>query len=162
MHISMIVAMDENQAIGFNNDLPWRLRTDMQNFKRLTMGHHLILGRKTFESIGRPLPGRTMLVLSRNPDYEATGCQVIDSLECGLSIAREAGDEEVFIGGGAAVYAQAIQHATRIYLTRVHSTVPADTFFPTIDLSRWQLVSSAFHPQDPDNQFPFTFYIYQR
>lgn len=126
--ISIIVAMAENRVIGQNGQLPWDLPEDLQRFKRLTMGHTLVMGRRTFESIGKPLPGRRTIVVSRNPGYVAPGCDVVSSLDAALELAAPA--EEVFICGGAEIYQQALPVAGRIYLTEVDSVIDGDTSFP--------------------------------
>lgn len=156
MLISLIVAMDEKGGIGKDNRLPWHLSDDLKRFKTITMGHHIIMGRKTYESIGKPLPGRTNIVITRNPDYEAEGCIVVHSLEGALDIARGRGEDEAFITGGREIFAQALESANRIYLTRVHAEVPADVYFPDFDKGEWFEVDSHYHPADEVNDYPFT------
>ncbi len=133
MIVSLIVAMEQSGGIGKQGQIPWRLPDDLKLFKQITMGHHLVVGRVTYESIGRALPGRHMLVVTRQPDYPAPGCVVVHSLEEALAVARHAGEEEVFIGGGAQIYQQALPLALRLYLTRVHAKVASDAFFPFRD-----------------------------
>ncbi len=162
MIISLIIAMDENGGIGLDNRLPWRLSADLRRFKALTMGHHLIMGRKTYESIGGVLPGRRMLVISRNPDFNAPGAQVVRSLDDALQVARQAGETEAFIAGGSQIFALALPLAKRIYLTRVHTTTQADTYCPEIDWSDWTLVSQEDLPADEKNEFPSTFLVYKK
>ena len=156
MIISIIVAMDEKRGIGVNNRLPWHLSSDLKRFKSLTMGHHLIIGRKTFETIGKPLPGRINIVLSRNPDYEPPGCLVACSIDEALTIPKQKKESEVFIIGGSELYADTIAIADRIYLTVVHADVPADIFFPDFDETEWLVDQSSYHPADDKNQYPFT------
>jgi len=157
--VSLIVAMDENGGIGIENRLPWRLTADMQRFKALTMGHHLVVGRKTFASIGRPLPGRKLIVVSRRlaaaPGEESLS--YVGSLEEALKLAAQRGEQETFIGGGAQLYAQALACADRIYLTRVHANRPADVFFPSFDLSAWSVRETFDYPADEKNQYPSTY-----
>jgi dihydrofolate reductase len=160
--VSLLVAMDEQRGIGFRGNLPWRLPADLRRFKTLTMGHHLVMGRKTYESIGRPLPGRTMIVLSRNPGYQPVGCLPAGSLDEGLEIARHRGEDEVFVIGGGDVFTQALPIADRIYLTLVHGRVEADTYFPEFDPEDWAEVESVGHPADEDHVFPFTFKVLER
>lgn len=148
--------MDENGGIGKDNRLPWHLSADLKRFKSITMGHHIIMGRKTYESIGKPLPGRTNIVVTRNPDYEAEGCIVVHSLDAALDLARENGEDEAFITGGREIFAQALETADRIYLTRVHAVVPADVYFPDFDQGEWSEVDSHYHPADEVNDYPFT------
>ncbi|MBN1666371.1 MAG: dihydrofolate reductase [Anaerolineales bacterium] len=162
MEIALILAMDEQGAIGYQNNLPWQLPDDLKHFKQQTLGHHLVLGRRSYESIGRPLPGRQMIVLSRNPNFQAPGCQVATGLEEALTLARQAGEELVFIAGGAAVFAEALPLANHLYLTRIHARVKADTYFVELKLSGWQLVEQRFHPKDDRHRFAFTIYHYRR
>jgi dihydrofolate reductase len=158
MKLSAIVAMAANRCIGKDNTLPWRLPADLKRFKQLTLGHTLILGRKTYESIGRPLPGRTMLVVTRQRDYAPEGVQVAHSLEEALE--RASGDE-VFIAGGAELYRQAMDRVERLHLTQVHADYEGDTFFPEVDLSAWRLVSEEHHPATPSEP-AFSFLTYER
>jgi dihydrofolate reductase len=160
--VSLLVAADEDGGIGVVNRLPWRLSSDLKKFKALTMGHHLIMGRKTYESIGRALPGRTSIVITRNPDYQAEGVIIAHSLPEALEIAQDAGEEEAFVIGGGEIFFQALTIAHRIYLTRVHATVKADVFFPVLDLEEWEQKHSEFQAPDEKNEFPFTFYILER
>ncbi len=160
MDISLFVAMDEAQTIGLDGDLPWRLPADLRWFKATTMGKPLIMGRKTYESIGRPLPGRQMIVVTGQEGYQAPGCEVVHSLDEALKAAS--GAQEAIIGGGAGVYAAFLPSATRIYMTRVHATVAGDTFFPTLDMAQWQVTWEQHHPQDAKHAHAFTSYILER
>ena len=162
MNVSLIVAVSKNGVIGRDGEIPWRLPADMQLFRRLTMGHYLILGRKTFEAIGGPLQGRKMIVLTRQQDYTAEGCTVTDDLDKALEIAREDGEMEAFIGGGAVVYAQALPRADRIYLSRVHAEIAGDTFFPALNEQEWALVKEQDYPLVEGQEFAFTFQILER
>ncbi len=162
MIISLIVAMDENQGIGIDNRLPWRLSSDLQRFKRLTMGHCLIMGRKTHQSIGKPLPGRLNIVVSRNPNYRSEGCVVVNSLDQALQLARERGETEVFVIGGGEIFRQALPLADRIYLTQVHSRLRATAFFPKIDLTEWEEIESVDQGPGPDDQYPTTYRVLHR
>jgi dihydrofolate reductase len=159
MIISIIVAMSSNRVIGLNNALPWRLSADLKRFKQLTMGHCLIMGRKTFESIGRPLPGRTMIVVTHQKDYEREGVQVVRSLDEALA---KATDDEVFIGGGAEIYRQTIDRADRLYLTVIQKEFAGDAFFPAIDFTEWQLESEENHEPDKQFEFPYSFAVYRK
>lgn len=159
--------MDENRGIGKENRVPWHLPADLRRFKRLTMGHHILMGRKTFESIGRALPGRTMVILSRRADYTPENCPpdrcfVVDSLQAGLELARQAGDQEAFVIGGTEVYRQALPLAGRIYLTIVHTTLDCDTFFPRIDEVNWKVVNSSRQPSDESHPYASTLRILER
>lgn len=167
MLVSLIVAMDLNRGIGRTGRLPWRLRADLQNFKARTLGHHILMGRKTYETIRRPLPDRKMIVITRNPDYRPENCpepvcRIASSLEQGLEMARDAGETEAFVIGGAEIFALAIPYAQRVYLTHVETQDPADVFFPPLDLTGWWQVESFRQSADEHNQFPFTFVLYER
>lgn len=162
MIISLIVAMDEQGGIGQQNRLPWHLRADLQRFKKLSMGHHIIAGRKTFESIGGPLPGRVMIVLTRQTGYQAPGCLLAQNLPQALQLARSRGEDEVFVIGGEELYRQVLPIANRLYLTRVHATVDADVFFPDLDLLEWDLRQEAYFPADEQNDFAHTYRVYEK
>jgi dihydrofolate reductase len=155
--VSIIAAMDKKRGIGVDNQLPWRLSADLKRFRELTMGHHIIVGRKTFESIGRPLPGRRMIVVSRDEGYRAEGCDVVHSVEEAIELARGRGENEAFVCGGAQIYARTIGVADRMYLTFVDAQVVADTFFPNFDESEWAERESLYQSADVKNQYPFTF-----
>lgn len=155
----MIAAMAENRVIGRDNQLPWHLPADLAHFKRLTLGHTLIMGRRTYESIGRPLPQRRSIVVSRNPTFTAPGVEVASSLDAALQLA--AGDAEVFVIGGAELFRLAWPRAQRLYLTRVHAEVPGDTFLPELDAG-WQLVDEELRPADEKNPYDLSFQTYQR
>lgn len=159
---SLIVAMSSNRVIGRDGDLPWHLPADLRHFKATTMGHHLIIGRATWDEVGRPLPGRTMVVVTRNRGFAAEGVLVAHSLEEALALAH--GDDEPFIGGGAEIYRQALvaDLVDRIYLTRIHAHVEGDTFFPPFDPDDWLLADRVDHPADEKNEFPYTFERYDR
>ncbi|ATB42812.1 dihydrofolate reductase [Cystobacter fuscus] len=158
MMLSAIVAMASNRCIGRDNTLPWRLPADLQRFKRLTLGHTLLMGRKTYESIGRPLPGRTMLVVTRQHGWAPAGIEVAHSLEEALARAR---GDEVFLAGGAQLYEQAMDRVRRLYLTRIDREYEGDTFFPAVDLSTWRLTAEESHPAT-DTTPPFAFLTYER
>jgi dihydrofolate reductase len=154
--------MDRKRGIGVDNELPWRLSADLKRFRELTMGHHIIVGRKTFESIGRPLPGRRMIVVTRDRNFKAEGCDLAHSVEDATSLARERGESEVFICGGAEIYAKSIGIADRMYLTFVDVEVAADTFFPEFGEHEWSEVESFYQPADEKNQYAFTFKLMVR
>lgn len=162
MIISLLVAMDERGGIGKDSRLPWHLSTDLRRFKRLTMGHYLIVGRKTYESIGRVLPGRMMIVVTRQGDYQAKGCLVAHSLDDAFRIAEEGGEEEVFVIGGGQIFTQALAKADRIYLTEVHTRVAADTFFPPIDEMEWEEVEREAFPAGERDEYETTFRVLRR
>lgn len=158
--ISIIAAMAENRVIGVNNTLPWRLPADLRHFRRLTTGHHVIMGRRNYESIGKPLPDRTNIVVTRNPRYQAPGCKVRHSLEEALHDAGN--DPEVFVIGGAEIYRQAMDKADRIYLTMVHADISGDTWFPEFDTREWNEISRARHEADEKNPYAYSFVTYDR
>jgi dihydrofolate reductase len=165
MTLSMIVAISENGVIGNEDALPWRLSEDLKRFKRLTMGHHILMGRKTFESIGRALPGRTSVIITRQPDYDFAGVTdnalvAAGSLEDAIQLSSQ--DDEAFVIGGAEIYRQAFQHVDRLYLTRVHAEVAGDTRFPEFDLTAWQLREETRHAADEKNHHEHSFQIYER
>jgi dihydrofolate reductase len=162
MLISIIVAMDENRGIGIRGKLPWHLSTDLRRFKRLTMGHHLIMGRNTYENLPKELPGRIIIVMTRNQNYTAKDILIAHSLDEAIDLAKSKGEEEVFIGGGASIYSDTITITDRLYLTLVHTSVEADKFFPKFDRSQWQLKFSSYHEKDSVNQYPHTFTILER
>ncbi len=157
---SIIVAMTENWVIGRDGDMPWRLSADLKRFKAITMGHHMLMGRKTFDSIGRVLPGRTTVVISRSATYEDSRIQVARSLDQAYEIA--AGDEEVFVVGGAQIYELALPTCDRVYLTQIHSELEGDTTFPVVDWGQWDLVSEEKHKADDRNDHDFSFLTYDR
>jgi dihydrofolate reductase len=160
MRVSIIAAMSENGVIGRGGRLPWHLADDLKRFKRLTMGHMLVMGRKTWESIGRPLPGRRMVVISRQPNYRPDGAQVVPSLDAALAIAESTGDDEAFIIGGAEIYRLALPRANRLYLTRVHANIAGDTYFPDVNWKNWQRIAVEEHGSDGNNEYPFSFETY--
>lgn len=162
MIISLIVAMDEKRGIGKAGKLPWRLSSDLKRFRELTMGHHMIAGRKTFESIGKPLPGRQTIVVTRNASFKPGGCLVAASVQAALALAQERGETEVFVIGGAEIYTQTLDVADRVYLTQVHAEVDADTFFPELKHDSWTETQSAFQPAGDKNQYAFTFKLLER
>ena len=162
MIISLLVAMDEKRGIGKGGRLPWRLSSDLKRFRELTMGHHLIAGRKTYESIGKPLSGRQTIVVTRNPGFTPEGCLTAGSVQEAIGIAKAKGETEAFVIGGGDIYAQAIDVADRIYLTQVHAEVDADTFFPELDRDFWVEKESSYQPIDDRNQYAFTFRSLER
>ena len=162
MMVSMIVAVSSNGVIGRDGGLPWYLPADLKHFRRTTMGHHLIIGRRTWEELGRPLPGRTMVVVTRSRQFAPVGATVVGSLEQALE--RTAADDEPFIGGGAQIYRLALARdlVDRIYLTRIHAEVEGDTFLPEIEFADWELVSDEDFEADEKNEYPYSFLIYER
>ena len=164
MKISLVAALSRNRVIGARGAIPWRLPDDQRFFKELTSGHCLVMGRATFESIGRLLPGRTTVILSRRPDYEVAGATVVPDLDAALELARARGEQEVFVVGGAAVYAAALPRADRLYLTRVDAVVEGDVFFPDFEQAEpgFELVEERLHPADARHAHAFTIQRWER
>jgi dihydrofolate reductase len=158
--LSLIAAMDENRLIGSNNALPWNLPADLAFFKRTTMGKPIVMGRKTFESIGRALPGRRNIVITGNPDFEASGCDVVDSIEAAMSLVSD--DEEIMLIGGASLYAQTIAYATRLYITRIHDNFEGDTWFPEFDSREWREENREDFDADHNNNHRYSFIKFVR
>ena len=156
--ITLIAAVSENNALGKDNQLLWHLPDDFKRFKNITSGHHIIMGRKTFESFPKPLPNRTHVIITRQKDYQSEGCLIVDSFAKAISVCPK--DEELFIIGGGEIYNQSIEMADKLDITRVHHTFDADTFFPEIDLTKWKLTSEEYHPKDEKHRFDFTFETY--
>lgn len=156
---SIIVAMAKNRTIGINNTLPWRCPEDLRHFKSLTMGHHIIMGRKTYDSIGKPLPGRTTVIVTRNRELKIDGCLIAHSLQ--EAIAACARDEEIFIVGGAELYAQALPLADTLYITEIQRDVEGDAHFPEFSRTQWQEVAREKHSQQSPQQLDYDFVIYR-
>lgn len=160
MRLSLIAAMASNRAIGIRNTLPWHLPEDLKRFKALTMGHHIVMGRKTYDSIGKPLPGRDTVIVTRNADYAVPGCLAVNSLDAALTVSH--GDDEVFFVGGAELYRQALPIAHRIYLTEIQRVFDGDAFFPEFDKSHWIETARAKQRIDDANGFEYHFVTYDR
>lgn len=160
--ISLFVAHANDRVIGYQNDMPWHVPGDLAYFKRRTMGKPIIMGRKTYESIGRPLPGRLNIVITRNASYEVEGVRVVSSLEDALQVAKEETDAaEYMIIGGEQIFKQAMPLADRMYITRIDETYPGDTFFPAYDLNEWETIEASETALN-DEGVPYTFYVYER
>ncbi len=161
--VSLIVAMGEDRAIGKNNGMLWHLPDDFRFFKRTTMGHPLIMGRKTFESLKGALPGRRNIVISRNSGYQPEGAERSASIEEALEMAAAAGPEEIFIAGGGQIYKNSLHLADRVYLTMVHARFPeAEVYFPELNPGEWKEVKKDFHPEDERHPYSFTFLVLER
>ena len=160
MRIALIVAMAENRVIGRNNLLPWRIPADLRHFKALTLGKPVIMGRKTYESIGRPLPGRDNIVITADSGYQAEGCQVVHSVEQALEAAGSC--EEAMIIGGANLYRQTLENADRLYLTLVKAEPEGDTWFPEIELQQWREIERQAHTADESNEYDYDFVVLER
>ncbi len=160
MKISLIVAFDENRLIGNNNALPWHLPADLKHFKQITMGHHMIMGRKTFDSIGKPLPGRTSIIITRKKDFKIEGCIVVNTLNEALKKCED--QDEVFIIGGAQIFECTLPIATDLFITQIHHSFGGDTFFPEIPDSYWEEVSREMNEPDGKNEWPYSFIHYRK
>ncbi|MEX0997493.1 MAG: dihydrofolate reductase [Flavobacteriaceae bacterium] len=158
--ITLIAAASENDALGKDNALVWHLPDDFKRFKKLTTGHHIIMGRKTFESFPEPLPNRIHVVITRDKTYKKFGAIVVHSIEEALELAKQ--DDQPFIIGGGEIYKQSLEYADKIELTRVHSEFSADTFFPQLDENKWELINEVHHPKDGKHEFAFTYLTYTR
>jgi len=157
---SIIAAMDANQLIGNNNQLPWHLPADLAHFKQLTMSKPILMGRKTYESIGRPLPGRHNIVISRNSERLIEGCSTCSSVDEAVALCQ--GEAEIMLIGGASLYAQVLPLADRLYLTRIDAEFEGDAWFPEIDFSAWQKTAEQRHPVDEKNAWPYRFCTFDR
>jgi len=162
MRISLIVAKSENNVIGKNNQLPWHLKDDLQNFKKLTMGHHILMGRKTFDSIGKALPGRMSLVISSEPKANAEHVFWFNSIFRAIKQAERSGETELFIIGGEKIYKYALSLVDRIYLTEVQATVEGDVYFPQLSLKNWKKVSDQLFKKNADNDFDYSVQVLDR
>ena len=159
--VSLIVAVGQNNEIGNKGQLLWRIPDDLKNFKRITMGHHLIMGRKTFDSIGKPLPGRTTVIITRQKDYSVEGCVVVNTLEAAIETARLAGDQEAMVIGGGEIYKQSLPFIDKMYFSKVDFNGEADTFFPQMDFSQWDLLENEEHEETEVNP-SWTFQIFSK
>ena len=158
--ITMIAAAAENDALGKDNDLVWHLPDDFKRFKDLTTGHHIIMGRKTFETFPKLLPNRTHIIITRKKDYTAEGCIVVHSMEEALN--KVVNDDQPYIIGGGEIYKLGLPYADKIELTRVHGDFDADAFFPEVDPADWELIEEEHHPADDRHQCSFTYLTYLR
>ena len=158
--ISLIVAMDQQRLIGRENALPWRLSADLRYFKKTTMGKPIVMGRKTYDSIGRALPGRKNIVITRKDDFTAAGCFVVFSIEEALQAAGSV--EEVIFMGGASLYEQILPQVKRLYLTQVHTSLIGDTWFPAFDMAEWKERERIDHSADEKNEFDYSFLVLER
>lgn len=162
MLISLIVAAATNNAIGKDGQLPWHLPNDMKHFKNVTWGMPVVMGRKTYESLGKALPGRKNIVISRQPGWKAEGAVVVKTMDDAMFVARETDAKEVMVIGGGEIYRQMFDRAQRIYMTRVEAEPEADTFFPVIDPAQWYLVSQKNHEADEKNAYNYSFQVWER
>ena len=160
MRVSLIAAMAQNRVIGRDNQLPWRLPADLQHFKKITMGKPIVMGRKTWQSIGRPLPGRTNIVITRDANFQAEGCVVVHSIDGAIQAAD--GNDELMIIGGANLYEQTLGQAERLYLTRIKADVEGDAWFPQLEDNKWKQVECESFTADAKNEYDYEFVVYER
>lgn len=162
MIVSQIAAMSRNRVIGKDNKLPWNMPDDLAYFFKVTRGHHIILGRKNFEANGKALPNRVNIVVTRNPNYKAPGCIVVENIQQALKYSESKGEEEVFIVGGGQIYQASLGITNKIYLTIIDTEIKGDVFFPELDLKSWNVISKVAHSADSNNPFNYTYYIFER
>ena len=158
--LSIIAAMDRNRVLGLNDDIPWHIPHDLKRFKRLTSGHTIIMGRKTFESLSGPLPKRRNIIITSREDYSPPGVKVVKSIEDAIRIADR--KQENFVAGGANIYEQFLPLADKLYLTHIDAAFEGDTYFPEIDWSQWNLVEEEHHLTEDEKKIPFTYRTYER
>ncbi len=163
-HLSILVAMAKNRVIGKDNTLPWQLPPDLKHFKQLTMGHHIVMGRKTYESIGRPLPGRTSIIITRQPDYQVPGAIVVASIDQALKVSSEGQEigQEIFVIGGAEIYQQALELCQRIYITEIQQEFDGDTLFPELNQQEWREISREKHRLNDGGGLEYHFVVLDR
>lgn len=162
MILSLLLAAEEKNVIGKNNQLPWHLPNDLKYFKNLTWGMPILMGRKTYESIGKPLAGRKNIVITRQRDWKQKGVHVVHTIEEAVSIAKESDIKEIFVIGGAEIFNSVFAEANRIYLTRIHHQFEGDAFFPELNANEWQLVNEKHCNADEKNLYPHTFQVWER
>lgn len=162
MIVTLIAAIDENNGIGKNNQLPWQLPADMKRFKALTTGHHVIMGRKSYESMGKALKDRTNIVITRNSDYTLPDAEVVSSLSAAIQLAKDNGETEVWILGGGEIFREAIKIADKMQLTHIHHSFDCDTFFPKFNENEWRIVQKEDHQPDEKNKYEYSFVTYMR
>ncbi len=162
MIISCIVAKAKNNVIGLNNKMPWHISEDLKYFKRITSGHSIILGRKNFESIGKALPNRTNIIITRDKAYKCPGCIIANSIERALKIAYDQGDTEVFIIGGGQIYAQTQEYWDKLYVTEIEESFEGDVFFPILNIKEWKMIAQDCHAKSDINKYNYCFNVYER
>lgn len=160
--ISFLWAQDEKGVIGRNNQLPWHIPEDLKYFKRTTMGHPIVMGRKTFDSIGKPLPGRQNIIITRDVDFKAEGCLIFQSKQQLLEWASKNAPNEIFVTGGAEIFGLLMDEVDRLYVTKIYHDIEGDTYFPIIEWDEWDLVSSETGLKNKDNPYDYEFQVYQR
>ena len=160
--LSIIVAYDKDYGIGIQNTLPWKLSDDLKNFKKLTENNYIVMGRKTFDSIGRPLPNRQNVILTRQKDYQQDKCAILHDVENVLKLAKEKPHYEIFIIGGAEIYKAFLQHADRLYITKVNTVKKADAYFPQWDQSQYKRIGQRHYAKDDNNECNFDFEVWEK
>lgn len=159
--ISLLLAMDANRLIGRENQLPWHLPKDLAYFKRMTMNHKIVMGRKTFDSIGRPLPGRENIILTRDKQFSRNDCLIIHSMDELLELSKQS-DEEIFVIGGSEIFKEILPHSDRLYITHIYHEFEGDTYFPETDDEDWEVISREVGETDDKNPYHFEFVVYDR
>jgi len=163
MKLSILVILSTNNVIGRDNKLPWHMPADLKRFKNLTMGHHILMGRRTFDEIKKPLPGRINVVITRDHHFAAEGVAIARSIDEAISKAEATGDHEIFLIGGGEIFKQVIHRADRMYITRIHADIEGDTYFPEFDdVNEWKLVDAEHFEADEKNAYPYSFLTYER
>jgi dihydrofolate reductase len=163
MTLSIVVILSTNNVIGRDNQLPWHMPADLKRFKNLTMGHHILMGRRTFDEIKKPLPGRVNVVITRDHHFAVEGVAISRSIDEAISKAEAAGDKEIFLIGGGEIFKQVIHRADRMYITRIHADIEGDTYFPEFDdVNEWKLVDAEHFEADEKNAYPYSFLTYER
>ncbi len=162
MKISCIVAKTKNNVIGLDNKMPWHISDDLKYFKKVTTGHTIIMGRKNFESIGRPLPNRINIVLTRDKNFKNKGCIILDTIEKALKFAYDTGEDEVFIIGGGQIYEQTVEYWDKMYITEIEAEIDGEVFFPEIDSNEWKEIWQECHSKSDKNEYDFCFKQYER
>jgi dihydrofolate reductase len=163
MTLSLIVIVSSNNVIGRDNKLPWHMPADLKRFKNLTMGHHVLMGRRTFDEIRKPLPGRVNVIITRDPHFAAEGVALSRSIDEAINKAEAAGDLEVFLIGGGEIFNQVMHRADRMYMTRIHADIEGDTYFPDFDdVNEWKLIEAEHFEADEKNAYPYSFLTYER
>lgn len=160
--ISLLYAMDKNRLIGRNNQLPWHLPQDLAYFKRVTMDHKIVMGRKTFDSIGKPLPGRENIIITRDKNYLCDGCKVLHSIDELLELSSSHKDEEIFVIGGAEIFKEILPFSDRLYITYIHHEFEGDTFFPPTNESEWKMISKEPGIKNEKNPYDYEFVVYEK
>lgn len=160
MKLTAVVAIDENRVIGFENKLPWNMPADLQHFKKVTLGKPILMGRKTYESIGRPLPKRRNVIISRDPNFAVEGCEVYPSIDAALTVLTDC--PEVMLIGGAQLFSQLLPKLTNLELTIIHHEFKGDTYFPKIDFTQWREMHREAHQANEQNPYPYTFLSYEK